>query len=98
VNIGDEPLLFLELRSENPSFAAGALDLGDLRSGESMTQIIEFELPPGDRFFNPTLHLSYHALYSKGTRLIRNFYTFVQSDLRRVEAALSEAAASGPGG
>jgi hypothetical protein len=88
-NPGEEPLLFLELSSENPRLAEGSLELGDLKPGETIQKDIEFQLQPGERIFNPTVHLLYHAFYSQGTRIHRSFYTFLQPDLQRVEDALA---------
>ena len=87
-NLGEDPLLFLELRSENPELPKGLIEHESMSPGESVSWTIEFQLEPGDTFFNPTLYLSYHSFGVSGTRLQKKFFTFIQKDLRKVEEAL----------
>jgi hypothetical protein len=91
-NLGEEPILFLEMRSENPSLPQGVIEHESLSSGESMSWTLEFQLEPGDTFFNPTLYLSYHSFSASGTRLKKKFFTFLQSDLQKVQDTLAAAA------
>jgi len=88
-NPNPEPVIFLELRSENPPLLGGTTGLGDLGPGDSASYIVHFSVEPDERFFNPTLYLDYHAFHSEGTRIHRSFYTILQPDLGRIEAALS---------
>ncbi len=88
-NLGDEPLLFLELRSENPQLPQGLIEHESLSPGKSVSWTLEFQLEPGDTFFNPTLYLSYHSFGVAGTRLQKKFFTFIQKDLRKVEDVLA---------
>ncbi len=88
-NPGADGLLFIEVWVENPSLAEGTLELGDLAPGERLSRELHLTLPPGELFFNPTLHFSYHAFLAEGTRLHRSFTTLVQPRLDRVAAALA---------
>lgn len=88
MNPGRESLLFLELWSENPGLEAGRIAIGDLAPGERITREIPYRLPPGEQLFNPTLHVSFHAFETEGTRYHRKFYTILQPRLDRVEEAL----------
>jgi len=88
-NLGEDPLLFLELRSENPPLSEGPLERKSLGPGESLSWTLEYQIEPGDIFFNPTLHLRYHSFSVSGTRLQKKFYTFLQKDLRKVQEALA---------
>ena len=88
-NLGTDNLLFLDLWSENPTLTEGDLALGDLEPGQSLSREVHFQLDPGERYFNPTLHLSFHALKAEGSRLHRRFYTIVQPQLDKVAAALA---------
>lgn len=90
-----EPLLFLELYAENPRLSDGDLFLGDLGPGATLEVDVPFRLPPGERFFNPTCYLRYHAFHTEGTRIHRLFYTLLETDLRDVEAALARRAEAG---
>jgi len=92
-NTSPEPLLFLELRSENPSLSTGKLEAESLGPGKTVTWTLEYQLEPGETVFNPTLHLDYHQFGPTGTDQRRSFFTFLQPDLRRVEKALMEKAA-----
>jgi hypothetical protein len=94
-NPNKESLVFMELKSENPDLAAGTITLDDLSTGESLEEIISFEIKPGEQFFNPTLYLSYHAFHTSGTKRHRNFYTIIQPDLSRVERLLLDRNAGG---
>jgi len=91
-NPNAEPLLFLELYTENPRQPEGARFLGDLGPGATLEFDIPFRLPAGERFFNPTCYLRYHAFLAEGTRIHRLFYTLLETDLREVEAALADRA------
>ncbi|MCP4546445.1 MAG: hypothetical protein GY835_08285 [bacterium] len=93
-NPNEESLIFIELKTENPKIEEGTMTLGDLKPGCSIHKEILFRTTPGDAFFNPTLYLNYHAFQTSGTKFHRNFYTVLQSDLNRVEAALKERNAS----
>ena len=88
-NLGTDNLLFLELWSKNPTRTEGDLALGDLEPGQSLSREVHLPLDPGERYFNPTLHLSFHALKAEGSRLQRRFYTIVQPQLDKVAAALA---------
>jgi hypothetical protein len=98
-NPNPDPVIFLELRSENPPLdPPGTLELGDIQQGCTLSCDLRFRIDPGQRFFNPTLHISYHAYLAESTRLHRNFYTLLLPDLGRLESALEaqkKAAASG---
>jgi len=94
-NLGDEPLLFLVLRSENPPLSGESLKLDSLGPGEGHRWTLEFQLEPGETLFNPTLHLEYYAFGVSGTRLQKKFFTFLQEDLRKVEMALAERGSEG---
>ena len=89
-NRSKNPVLFLELRSENPSIAEGSLKAESLTPGETQTWVLEYQLDPGERFFNPTLHLDFHVFQSWGMESRRTFTTFLQPDLRKVESALGD--------
>ncbi len=89
-NLGSEDLLFLEIWSENPPLPEDRIALGDLGPGERLVDEILFRLPPGELLFNPTLHLSYHAFETDGTRFHRKFYTILQPRLDRVAEALTK--------
>jgi hypothetical protein len=88
-NPGADGLLFIKLWVENPSLAEGTLELGDLGPGERLSREFQLTLAPGELFFNPTLHFSYHAFQAEGTRLHRSFTTMLQPRLDRVAAALA---------
>ena len=89
-NFSRESLLFVEIWSESPQLPEDRISLGDLAPGEQITDEILFRLPPGEMLFNPTLHLSYHAFETEGTRFHRKFYTILQPRLDRVAEALAE--------
>ncbi len=91
-NLGEEPILFLELRSENPGLPQGVIEHDSISPGDSFSWTLEFQLEPGDTFFNPTLYLSYHSFSVSGTRLKKKFFTFLQSDLSKVQEALAASA------
>ncbi len=88
-NPGRESLLFLELWSENPALPDGRIAIGDLAPGERIVRAVDYRFPPGERLFNPTLHVSFHAFETEGTRYHRKFFTVLQPRLDRVEAALN---------
>ena len=88
-NPSEEGLLFVELWVENPGLAEGTLRLGDLGPGQRLSLELPLALPPGELFFNPTLHFSYHAFRAEGTRLRRSFVTLLQPRLDHVAAALA---------
>jgi hypothetical protein len=90
VNIGSGPLIFMELKTDNPHLEGGTLGLEDLKVGKQLKQSIEFQLDPNEIFFNPTLYLTYHAFQTESTQRHRNFITILQPDLRRIESALAE--------
>ena len=90
LNVSEEPLIFVELKADNPHLREGTRSLADLKVGMQLEQIVEFDLEPGETFFNPTLYLTYHAFQSESTRRHSNFLTLLQPDLRRIEAALLE--------
>ncbi|MBN2172142.1 MAG: hypothetical protein JW819_12555 [Candidatus Krumholzibacteriota bacterium] len=87
-----EPMLFLELYTENPHLTDGTRFLGDLGPGATLEVDIPFRLPAGERLFNPTCYLRYHAFLTEGTRIHRLFYTLLETDLRQVEQALAKRA------
>ncbi len=89
-NLGRENLLFLEIWSENPPLPEDRIALGDLGPGERLTEEIQIRINPGELLFNPTLHLSYHAFETDGTRFHRKFYTILQPRLDRVAEALAK--------
>ncbi len=89
-NLGTESLLFLEIWSENPPLPGGRIALGDLAPTENRQEEIDIQLTPGEKFFNPTLHFSFHAFETDGTQFHRKFYTILQPRLDRVAEALAE--------
>jgi len=95
-NLGDEPLLFLELRSENPRLPQEFIEKESLSPGEEASWTLEFQLEPGETLFNPTLYLEYYAFGVSGTRLQKKFFTFLQEDLRKVQNALADRESKNP--